>query len=282
MLAWIMLVISLVTTPPPPHVVMVTIDGTRYQEVFQGTDPHLYHGRQLTAPELVPNMYHYFVEQGIVVGKLSPMTASGPNFISLPGYLEITRGHPSQDCQSNDCRPQVERSILQLYHTTAVFSSWEGIGRTIPLNFSGYTDIGAPHYRWDPETETKVFQYLNQGQPDFLWVSLGDTDEYAHQNNYIEYINALYGADNFIGQLIQRCDPNTIFMITVDHGRNKNFRDHGRDHRSRRVWLMIRGPGIPYRGFVKADSISLSNIYPTIVYLHSGVQSPDSILSRIQ
>jgi hypothetical protein len=282
MLTWLLLVMSLLVAHPAPHVVLITIDGTRYQEVFQGTDPKFYRGAAISARDLVPNLYGYFVDQGIAVGKLTPMTASGPNFISLPGYLEITRGHPSTDCQRNDCRPQIDRSILQLYDNTAVIASWEGIGRTLPANYSGYANIGTPYYRWDVNTEKVVWNYLTYHQPNFLWVSLGDTDELAHNNDYKGYANALHGADAFIGELIRHSDPNTIFIVTCDHGRDATFRNHGKSVAGQRVWLMLYGKGIPHRGFVRADSLSLSNIYPTLYYFRYGVQSPDSILSRIQ
>ena len=279
MLAWLMFVMAMITAPP--HVVLITIDGTRYQEVFQGTDPHFNKGSAISARDLVPNLYSYFVDQGVVVGKLTPMTASGPNFISLPGYLEITRGHPSTDCQRNDCNPIIDRSILQLYPTSAVFGSWEGIGRTLPAKYHGYSDIGSPYYRWDTYTEQAVRNYLSQHHPDFLWVALGDTDEVAHANDYPKYLDAIHQADAFIGELI-RSSTNTVFIVTVDHGRNANFKDHGKDKHSQRVWLMLYGKGIPARGFVATAPISLSNIYPTIFDLQAGTTSPNSILSRIQ
>jgi hypothetical protein len=283
MFSWLLLVMSMMMAHPAPHVVLITIDGTRYQEVFQGTDPKLYHnGAPIPPRDLVPNLYGYFVDQGVAIGKLTPMTASGPNFISLPGYLEITRGHPSTDCQRNDCDPVIDRSILQLYPQTAVIASWVGIHRTLPANYSGYADIGTPYYRWDVDTERAVWNYLSNHQPNFLWVSLGDTDKLAHANNYPGYIGALHQADAFIGELIRHSDPNTIFIVTCDHGRNKDFQNHGKTPAAQRVWLMLYGQGIPHRGFVRAEPVSLSNVYSTIYYFRFGVQSPDSILSRIQ
>lgn len=276
-----MLMMSMLVNPAP-HVVLITIDGTRYQEVFNGTDPHFKKGPAVSARDLVPNLYSYFVDQGIAVGKLSPMVASGPNFISLPGYLEITRGHPSTDCQTNDCMPSIDQSILQLYSNPAIFGSWNSIDRTVPTNYSGHVDVGQPWYRWDPQTEMAARNYLKDHHPDFLWVALGDTDELAHQNDYSGYLIALHEADAFIGELIKTSDPNTIFMVTVDHGRNANFRDHGRNIQGQRVWCMLYGKGIPSRGFVKTSRISLSNIYPTIFSFQLGLQLSDSILAKIQ
>ena len=291
MLSWLMLVAAMLvnSAPPAPHIVLITIDGTRYQEVFEGTDPHFNNGPAMSARELVPNLYSYFVDHGVAVGKATPMTASGPNFISLPGYLEITRGHPSTDCQRNDCFPVIDQSILQFYTSPAVFASWNIISRTLPAHYSGYVNVGQPKYRWDPQTEVAVKDYLKDHHPDFLWVSLGDTDELAHRKDYAGYLLALHEADAFIGDLIKTSDPNTVFVVTVDHGRNANFKDHGRNRRSQRVWCMLYGKDIPELGFVKTDHVTLSSIYPTLLSIQLraqalglGTQFPDSILARIQ
>jgi hypothetical protein len=279
MLAWVIFFLAMISQPP--HVVLITIDGVRHQEIFNGTDPIFNKGPAISAPDLVPNLYYYFVGHGVAIGKVTPIVASGPNFISLPGYLEITRGHPSRDCQVNECRPIVNHSILQLFSNPAVFGSWIGIKYTLPLHYQGYSDIGQPYYRDDIDTMSVVDSYLTQHKPDFLWVSLGDTDEYAHRSDYHAYLDALHNADAFIGKLIKNADPNTIFVVTADHGRNANFRDHDSNKQSQRVWLMLYGSGIPTRGFVGAEPLSLSNIYPTILSSQLGFQLSDSILSKL-
>src|ERR1700677_3165670 len=137
-----MLALSLIVKAPDPSVILITIDGVMWQDIYGDQ------GRQL-----VPYLYSDFVEQGIAIGKLSSIIASGPFHVSIPGYLEITRGHPSPDCQRNDCYPVIDRSILQLYDHTAVFSSWSPIEKTIPANHNIYRDTGFG-YRYDVETES--------------------------------------------------------------------------------------------------------------------------------
>ena len=264
----IVLVLSLLTVPQP-KVILVTIDGVMWQDIY-GNNSKL----------LVPNLYNDFVEQGIAVGKLSPMIASGPMHISLPGYLEITRGHPSTDCQRNDCSPRIDRTVFKFFHNPAAFSSWKTVERTIPSNLNIYHDNG-PGYRDDVDTEVVVNQYLLHNTPDFLWVSLGDTDEWAHANDRFHYLEALAGADRYIHSLVQRY-PDSTFIVTTDHGRNRDFKDHGFGSDSERVWLMMRGPKVPHKGLVKAQPLSLSNIYYTIMDSQIGSSSPYSILSRIQ
>ena len=271
---------SLLYAAPPP-VILITIDGTRYQEVFNGTDHTLDHGHHLTARQLVPNLYSSFVDRGIAFGKLSPMVASGPNHISLPGYLEITRGHPSTDCQTNDCHPIIDSSIFFSFERSAVFASWKTIERTVPINHDVFVYTDKDWYRWDINTINETNTYLSSHSlPNFLWIATGDTDEWAHRNSYPNYIFALQQADAFIGSLVQRY-PQALMVITVDHGRDTNFRDHGTDMASARVWMMIRGPGLPHLGFVKAKPSSLSNILPTVLEAEYGTRSDGSMLERI-
>src|SRR5271165_6735253 len=125
MFAYLILLVSLMLAQPSsPKVILITLDGVRWQEVFQGTDPQRDQGHHLTPQELLPNLYNCFVEQGVAVGQATPIIASGPNFVSLPGYMEITRGHPSTDCQTNSCKPVIDQSIISLFRHPAVFSSW--------------------------------------------------------------------------------------------------------------------------------------------------------------
>jgi hypothetical protein len=283
MYAYLILVFAaLLYQPNQPDVILVTIDGTRWQEVFDGTDDYRNRGHHLTARQLLPNLYNYFVDEGLAVGGDSPIIASGPNHVSLPGYLEITRGHSSSDCQTNTCRPIIDQSVFWFFQHPAVFSSWFPVRETIPSNTSQvYADTGTNWYRWDHETELVMIQYLDRHTPDFLWVSLGDTDEFGHANDYARYLQSLQGADQFIGYLVQRY-PNSTVIVTADHGRSVNFKDHGMDKESERVWLMMRGPTVSHDGFISAAPLSLSNILPTITDIELGGHSPNSILSLIK
>lgn len=265
-----------------PNVILVTIDGTRWQEVYNGSDHARDRGHSFLPRHLVPNLYQNFVDQGIAFGKDSPMVATGPNHISLPGYLEITRGHPSTDCQTNTCKPTIDHSVFWAFQHPTLFSSWISVCETVPPNdIKATTNCGNEWYRSDAETIQLTNQYLdNNLAPDFLWVALGDTDEWAHHNDYPNYLAALQQADAFVGSLVRRY-PNSFVIITVDHGRANDFKDHGKDRASGRVWCMMRGPGIQHLGFVTTESISLSNILPTIMDVEFNHPSADSMLERI-
>lgn len=310
-------VVTVEPIPPPPpareskaKVVLITLDGVRWQEIFNGTDFFLYKGKMVPARELLPNLYYHFVDGGMVIGKDSKFIATGPAHISLPGYLEIMRGHPSTDCQENDCIPRLkEDTMADLFDKSAVFASWDTIRFTVGKNTNkfvvncgrhfrsqGWKDAeleddqkfpvawGDPIYRPDDLTEKAAIEYLQYNSPDFIWISLGDTDEWAHYGDYNGYIEALKQADKFVGMVVQMVKTGEdgqdfTFIVTADHGRGLDWRHHGWDIESARDWLMLSGRGIPRKGFVRySEKKSLSNILPTVKELTTGVHTKNSLL----
>jgi hypothetical protein len=91
-------------------VVLVTIDGVRPEDVFDGADPSLRPGAKvshLTKPEAVmPRTHRLVAKRGVALGADrrgcgAVRTASGAN-VSLPGYLEIFTGRKTR-CRDNHC-----------------------------------------------------------------------------------------------------------------------------------------------------------------------------------
>ena len=108
------------TTP----VILVVLDGVRWQEIFGGIDSRLaathHSGPVVGARSLLPSLYAALDARGAAVGApgYGVIAASGPNFVSLPGYTEIFGGHPPAECQDNDCAgasgPTIVRSLRGL------------------------------------------------------------------------------------------------------------------------------------------------------------------------
>jgi hypothetical protein len=104
--------------PRTDRVVLLVLDGVRWQEVFFGVDPLLaaragLSGDEVVGPtELAPNL-HALAQRGVALGgpNGAPVLASGPNFVSLPGYTEILTGHPAS-CQENDCGAHGRPTLL--------------------------------------------------------------------------------------------------------------------------------------------------------------------------
>src|SRR5262245_1253105 len=72
--------------PPATRLVLVTLDGVRWQDTFGA------HAR-----ELLPNLYGRVIDRGVALGAATPLSASGPNFVSLPGYRELLSGRADRD-----------------------------------------------------------------------------------------------------------------------------------------------------------------------------------------
>ncbi len=135
----------------PPRVVVIALDGVRWQEIFHGTDPALLGTdddsvkEAATAEALTPNL-HALMRRGVGLGDVragSCFSAAGPNFVSLPGYTEIFGGRPAT-CQENDCGPTTNETLADAFRTERgvtsdeilVLSSWAPIGRVAILDAS--------------------------------------------------------------------------------------------------------------------------------------------------
>src|SRR5262245_34502845 len=84
------------SAPATRTVVLVAIDGVRWHEVFEGVDPALAdrygltRSERLDAESLTPNLHRLMTREGAAIGAPGEgpeMVASGPNFMSLPGYI---------------------------------------------------------------------------------------------------------------------------------------------------------------------------------------------------
>lgn len=271
------------TIAPPDPVVLVVLDGVRWQEIFGGTTSQ-------EAATLTPNLHRLGSERGAAIGgsTRSMMQASGPNFVSLPSYREIFSGRSGSDCTENDCpriaRPTIVDELRARGRSAAVFSSWEKIDLAAASRPEGFVMStgrggepgdpwpGAGDFRRDRATATLALRHLESAQPDFLFLGLGETDEYAHHGDYSSYVGAIAMADQIIGDLLgalvrmgERGERTHVF-VTTDHGRAHDFRDHGgRYPESSRVWLVASGPRITARGDLETSrDLRLRDIAPTL------------------
>lgn len=271
-------------------VIVVTIDGTRWQDV-------------IGAGESLPTLTRWSTTDGAVVGADAerPMQASGPNFVSLPGYTEIFAGRRSL-CTTNNCARTVQRTIVDdLPEGTsfAVVSSWgrialaaraterEGFvscGRTertpgAPTSIEalakkledGGPGPGEGDYRPDAGTAELALEVLRTARPTFAFIGFGDTDEHAHHGDHAAYLGALRAADATLASIEKVLretgdDAVTTVLVTADHGRASDFRDHGGGYpESQRVWLVAHGAGIEARGAVASPTRRrLADVSPTV------------------
>lgn len=229
-------------------VVLVAIDGVRWQDVFHGVerrralDAGLSPSLIVDAATLTPVLHTLATREGAAVGatRRGAMHASGPNFVSLPGYAELFTGSRAPDCQHNDCAAVTIPTIADELAVdgdpgrVAVFSSWPRIARAaassperilLSAGRDGTNDAarltagdataielyelgeranpkpGWGSYRPDAHTAALALHYLRRDKPRFMFLGLGDTDEHAHHDDYPAYLDALRHADAVIGDI---------------------------------------------------------------------------------
>ena len=283
-------------TSPAAHsrpafaIVLVTLDGTRWHEVFEGVDAKLAASHGLAASdvvgaaELMPNLHRIIATHGAALGAPghgAPIRASGPNFVSLPGYAELLSGRTVTNCRDNQCTNSGARTIVDEFSARSagsetqavIFTSWPDISRVASEHSASVEPApGNGTFRPDALTAELALQHLKAHSPEFLFLGLGEPDEFGHQNNYAGYLNALRYADARIGeidrqlQLLAASGTRTALFVTADHGRADGFVDHGSKFpESARVWLVAAGSALHCTGFIAArNEHRLADLAPTV------------------
>ncbi len=296
-----------------PITVLLAIDGVRWQDVFLG--PETSRAPQLsnwTAQSWTPQLSELRKDAAVYGGPhCASFRASGPNYVSLPGYMEMLSGCKKIACTENDC-PQIQTTTLLDEFSyakrpedapPALFSSWERLisgaalhadsgivsagrfeGRQLEilqkwpatarlLKLAHEKSGGDKDFRFDSLTAKLAIAYLRQAAPHFVFLSLGQTDEAAHDGNYLAYLQALRAADRVIGQIrriLQKAEAHgrqTLFMVTSDHGRSQSFNEHGRSFpESAESFLIVSRSLVQRKGPVTEASACLADIAPTIRY----------------
>lgn len=274
---------------PALTVVVVTLDGVRWHEVFEGVDSRLAASHGLSAHEVVgaaeltPNMHRIVATHGSALGapgKGATISASGPNFVSLPGYAELLSGRRTTRCRDNQCTGSGARTLLDDFSAipgrgsqVAMFTSWPDIARV--ASERGPVAEPLPRnagFRADALTADLAIAHLKAHPPRFMFLGLGEPDEFGHQNDYAGYLNALRRADARIAEIDEELTrlaghgTRTALFVTADHGRADSFVEHGSTFpESARVWLIAAGSALRAAGFVEAPTQRrLADLAPTV------------------
>jgi len=324
-----------VTKPRPVTVVLLAIDGVRWQDVFRGVDPNLTEASvarvdRLRAEALMPNLYGLAENGGVLVGAPdsgASVFASGPELLSLPGYTEMLTGRRVHGCRDNSCGATTEPTLADEIASSpgvrtedvAVITSWPDIGRVAAqhpdriamstgrsggptrelfrrdpvaaalLDEAAHapSEPGVGDFRPDKYTARIAVRYLESARPRFLFVSLGEPDEYAHRGDYPGYLRALRHADLAIGQISRALDERaregcrTLLLVTADHGRANDFKNHGRAHpESARVWLFAWGTEVSTRRLGALGERHLADLAPTLRPLFGLTEDADPVAGR--
>ena len=159
------------------RVILVTLDGVRAEDVFDGADPSLRRNvnvAHLTRPEAVmPRTHKLVATRGVALGADRPgcgtvRTASGAN-VSLPGYLEIFTGRKTL-CRDNGCAQTERATVLDEAAdaglTVASIGSWNVLDHAVSRGNAGvFVQTGT--HRWPgarPLADTRLEQLALAGE----------------------------------------------------------------------------------------------------------------------
>jgi hypothetical protein len=312
------------------NVVLVTMDGLRWQELFGGADERLMQDigadervrvkqrYNADTPEarrdaLMPFFWSKIAAEGQVFGDPAQGSAvkvtNGKDF-SYPGYNELLCGFADPAVDSNEKVYNENVTVLEWLNQkplfrgrVAAYGSWDvfpfilndrrsrvyvnagwapleygdkatvaelnAIARDLPHNWAGV--------RYDAITFRGALEHLKAEKPRVLYLSLGETDDWAHAGRYELYLDAAAVADDQLRRLwetLQSMDEyrgKTSLVITTDHGRGdgpQGWKNHSVDiEGSNRMWIAVIGPDTPGRGVLKDVEATQSQVAATVAKL---------------
>jgi hypothetical protein len=293
--------------PKDQRVVLVTLDGVRWQEVFRGADPVIATDKTLTpmakeikaqfldpaekAAALTPFLHQVVAKQGVLLGDRdhnSCVAVTNTMWFSYPGYNEILTGKVDPKINSNSHGPNANVTFLEWLNgrpgfagKVAALGSWSVFndilnpGRSkLPVN-AGWAAMPArtptekviaklqsqTAQRWDTVrfdafTHAYALEAIKRDKPRVLYISYGETDDFAHDALYDQTLIALRRSDDMLRELWDtlQADPayrgKTTLIITTDHGRGaganpKDWESHGFPWPgSNQTWLAAIGPDV--------------------------------------
>lgn len=293
-------------------------DTTELKELFWRDTPE---ARKET---LMPFFTNVIAQQGQLYGNRtegSNANLTNKFWFSYPGYNEILTGYGDERIDSNDKKPNPNHTVLEFINQqagfegkVAAFASWDVFPYIIneersgiPVN-AGYdtaedASLSAMeealntlqpqvpgHWstvRMDAFTHHYALEYVKKNKPRVLYIAYGETDDFAHDGKYDEYLKAAHRTDNFIQKLWnyvqsdEQYQGKTTFIITTDHGRGTEPLDTWRNHGDEvsdagGVWMAIMGPDTASGQEVSVEGEYFSNqIAPTLAAFLKLNYAPD-------
>lgn len=238
---------------------------------------------------LFPFLWGTVGKQGQVWGNRERNSAvrvsNGQNF-SYPGYSEFLTGAPDATIDSNDKKLNVHTNVFEWLHgrpgykgRVAAVVNWDvlpwilnGPRSRIPIWSAFDVPPGTVRLKV-PESLDRLSSYgrtvwdgvtldtfpafaashaVRDLHPRALYVSFGETDDWAHEGAYDRYLRAARNFDSHLSDLWKLCQSlpqyrdKTTFVITVDHGRGPApiaWKNHGREIAdSAHIWFAVIGP----------------------------------------
>ncbi|RKR84260.1 hypothetical protein BDD43_4491 [Mucilaginibacter gracilis] len=247
------------------NVIIVTLDGLRWQELYRGADSSLVNSKYTSDQELVrksfnaatpqqrrkmlfPFFWSTIVQQGQLYGNRdlgSKDEVSNPYHFSYPGYNEIFTGFPDKRMNTNDPITNPNVNLLEFLNRqkgfenkVAAFSSWErfpqilNVKRSGLLVNSGYADLDVPGMN-------SSLKYLNELQH--------EAPQYLGDSTRIDFLTFEFGKQYF-----KQFKPRALYIAfdetdDMAHAGNYKFyldRAHQEDGFIKQLWAIIQSDPI--------------------------------------
>lgn len=261
--------------------------------------------------KLMPFFWNVIAAQGQLYGnrqKESKANVKNIYKISYPGYNELLSGYADPLPILNAPQNNRNKTVLQFLaeqptfkDSVAAFTSWnvfpfildkkenglkENCGYQNTFDSTESNDVldsvqadVMPKYktRYDLLTFFTAKEYIKQHHPRVVFLSLGETDEFAHQGRYDLYLQQLTAVDKMIADLwyAAQTDPfykgKTTFLISTDHGRGRAKKwttHHTFIHGSGQIWLALLGNGIaPFGEMKEVKTVYQNQVAATAAFL---------------
>lgn len=252
--------------------------------------------------KLLPFLWTTIFEKGQLFGnraKSNKVNNANPYWFSYPGYSEIMTGYADTAINSNDYPANPHVSVLEFLNNqkklkgkVAAFAAWNAFDRILNEERSGIPVINAfdetggakatgkekllnqmlqdSYKPWhegeclDVFTHYAAMEWLKTRKPKVLYISYGETDEWAHAGKYMSYLEAAHQVDAWIKQIWEYVQANPVYknkttlFITTDHGRGDINKEEWTSHNNKiagsdQIWFAVIGPDTPVRGEVVND-----------------------------
>ena len=256
---------------------------------------------------LMPFVNGQIGAEGVLIGDRdhgSCAAVTNNMWFSYPGYNEALTGAADPRINSNDYPANPNVTWLEWLNQQPRFAnrvravtSWDAFPRIInsersavPVN-AGFAPIDAATpelalanrllaetpYPWDivradAFTHQFALDAIKRLRPRALFVSYGETDDFAHAGNYAQYLMSAHRTDEYLRELWETLQASSFYrgrttmIITVDHGRGSVAGESWRHHYSPNA---LRNSGSPLRerfpdGVTGSNEIWIAAIGPRI------------------
>lgn len=251
--------------------------------------------------QLMPFFWNTLAKEGQLYGNRwegNKMDCSNRFWFSYPGYNEILSGYSDPNITSNKKIYNKNRTVLEWLHEmpayagkVAAFASWDVFPYIIndkrsgiPVNagfakaedeYLTYNEqllnelqdqIPSPwtNVRLDAFTHNYMMEYVKKHRPKIVYIAYGETDDFAHNGRYEQYLKSAYQTDQWIASIWEfvQNDPmykdKTTLIITTDHGRGTSPMTEWKSHGttiigSNQIWAAAIGPNVAALGEVKEE-----------------------------